>query len=271
MAELYQFHYSTDFFEYKEQRFMTYWDGKTVVVTGAGRGFGAAFGRVLAAEGAHLALIDVDAAAAAAATDTIRMAGGSAECLEGDVTDEARMNEVMARAAATRGGIDLLINNAGLHSHAYNLPIAKMGLAAVRRLFDVNINGVVTCTLAALPFMKGRAGANIINISSMAAYQGSSAYGTSKLAVAGLTITFGRELGHLGIRVNAVAPGLMLTETIKSELPRRMLDAVKKMQYLDADGAEADVVEAVLFLAGPRAGFITGETLRVTGGAAAGV
>ena len=247
------------------------WSGRTAVVTGAGRGFGKAFGTALAAESAHVVLVDIDGAAAEAAAAKIRSQGCSAEGLAGDVTDETRMGEVMARAAKARGGIDLLINNAGLHSDEYGRPITEMGLAKVKRLFDVNVIGTITCTLAALPHMKGRQGASIVNISSSAAHMHGTAYGDTKLAVAGLTVTFARELAPEGIRVNAISPGLMLTETIAAELPPETKARVKAMQFLELDGAEHHIVDAMLFLASPRAEFITGETLRVTGGMAAGV
>ncbi|TCM19524.1 3-oxoacyl-[acyl-carrier protein] reductase [Novosphingobium sp. PhB165] len=245
--------------------------GSVAVVTGGGRGFGKSFGEALAAEGAHAVLVDRDGAEAEAAAAAIRAAGGSATGYAGDVTDEARMAAIMAEAAAAQGGIDLLINNAGLHSDEYSQPIAAMGVAKVRRLFDVNVMGTVIATLAAKPYMAGRAGANIVNISSSAAHMGGTAYGTSKLAVAGLTITFARELAPEGIRVNAISPGLILTDTIRNELPEATKVRVKAMQYLDAFGEEADIVEAMLFLSSARARFVTGETLRVTGGMAAGI
>ena len=187
------------------------WFGRTVVVTGGGRGFGKAIGSALATEGAHAVLVDIDGAVAEQAAAEIRSAGGSALGLGGDVTDEARMAGVMEQAAAERGGIDLLVNNAGLHSDEYGKPITMMGYAKVKRLFDVNVLGVVNCTLAAWPHMKGREGASIVNISSSAAHMGGSAYGDSKLAVGGLTITFARELGPDGIRVNAVIPAEVMT------------------------------------------------------------
>ena len=252
---------------------MREWNGRSAIITGGGRGFGKAFGVALAAEGAHVVLVDVDGPAAEAAAEEIRASGGSAEGVRGDVTDEARMADVMARAAEARGGIDLLINNAGLHSEEYSKPIKELGLARVKRLFEVNVIGVVTCTLAAWPHMRGRDGASIVNLSSSAAHLsvGSTAYGNSKLAVAGLTITFAAELGRDGIRVNAISPGLMLTETIEAELSPANRALAKRMQFIDADGREEDVVQAMLYLAGPNARFVTGETLRVTGGMAAGV
>jgi NAD(P)-dependent dehydrogenase (short-subunit alcohol dehydrogenase family) len=98
-----------------------------------------------------------------------------------------------------------------------------------------------------------------------------SAYGDSKLAVAGLTITFARELAADGIRVNAISPGLILTDTIRAELPEATKARVKAMQISTVDGEERHIVDALLFLTSDKAEFITGETLRVTGGMAAGV
>jgi len=249
----------------------SFFHNRTAVITGGGRGFGKAFGIVLAVEGAHAVLVDIDGEVAEAAAAEIRAKGGTATGLAGDVTDDTRIAEVMAQAAAINGGIDILINNAGLHSKEYGQPITEMGLAKVKRLFDVNVIGVITCTLAAAPYMKGRAGASIINISSSAAHMGGSAYGDTKLAVAGLTITFARELAPDHIRVNAISPGLMLTETVAAELPAETKARVKAMQFLDDDGREEHIVDAMMFLTSPRAKFITGETLRVTGGMAAGV
>ncbi len=250
---------------------MSEWQGRTAVITGGGRGFGKAFGTALSREGAHAVLVDLDGDAARAAAREISESGGSAEGIAGDVTDETRMAEIMKQAAENHGGIDLLVNNAGLHSDEYGQPILKMGVAKIRRLFDVNVIGVVCCTLAAYPYMKGRAGASIVNISSSAAHLGGSAYGDSKLAVAGLTISFARELGPYGIRVNAISPGLMLTETIREELPEATKQRVRAMQLIEEDGLEEDIVEALLYLASGKARFVTGETLRVTGGMAAGV
>jgi 3-oxoacyl-[acyl-carrier protein] reductase len=233
--------------------------GTTAVITGGGRGFGQAFGIALAAEGAHVVLVDIDAA------------GGSAQGFAGDVTDEARIGEIMAEAAKANGGIDILINNAGLHNAEYGQPISKLGLAKFRRLFEVNVIGVACCTIAAMPHMRGRKGASVVNIASSAAHMGGSPYGDSKLAVAGMTITFARELGAEGIRVNAISPGLMLTETIKADLAPEIQARVKAMQMISDDGLPEHIVDAMLFLTSPQARFITGETLRVTGGSAAGV
>ncbi|MEJ5975672.1 SDR family oxidoreductase [Novosphingobium sp. PS1R-30] len=253
-----------------------FYSNRVAVVTGGGRGFGKAFGMALAARGAHAVLVDIDGTVAEEAAADIRASGGQATGFGGDVTDEARMAEIMKQAAALGAkngnpGIDILINNAGLHSDEYGQPIFKMGLAKVKRLFDVNVIGVVTCTIAAAEYMRGRAGASMVNIASSAGHMGGSAYGDTKLAVSGLTITFARELGPDGVRVNAISPGLMLTETIAAELPPETKARVKAMQMIGDDGKEEHIVDAMLFLTSPQASFVTGEVLRVTGGMAAGV
>jgi 3-oxoacyl-[acyl-carrier protein] reductase len=242
-------------------------DGRVAVITGGGRGFGKAFGAAFAAHDMKVALVDRDGDAVRQAAAEI---GPLASAFAGDVTDEAQMLTIMRAVAQAHGGIDILINNAGLHSHEYSRPLAEMGLAKIRRLFDVNVMGTVACTLAAAPFMAGRAGAAIVNIASAAAFMGGG-YGTSKLAVIGMTMAFARELAADGIRVNAVAPGVILTDTIRTEMAPETLARVKSAQYLPDDGTEQDIVDAVMYLCSPRARFITGETLRVTGGFAAGV
>jgi len=240
--------------------------GRVAVITGGGRGLGKAFAVALAGEGAQVALLDIDGAVARSAAAEI---GPLATAHAADVTDETAIASVMAEIAASHGGIDILINNAGLHAHAYSRPILEMGLAKARRLLDVNIGGTLVCTLAAEPYMRNRDGANIVNIASSAAY-GGGLYGNSKLAVIGLTITCAREFAPQGIRVNAIAPGIILTDTIRSELPPETISRIKSMQFLSDDGSEQDIVEAALFLTSAKARFITGETLRVSGGFMAG-
>lgn len=249
------------------------WTGRTAVITGGARGFGAAFARALAKEGATIALVDVDAPAVEQAAKALAAEGHAAVGFVGDVTDEARMRAVLREAAALRGGIDLLINNAGLHGQEFAQSMGSLGVERIRRLVDVNVLGVVVCTLAAVDHMRGREGASIVNIASAAAYLGgrTTAYGVSKLAVGGLTLAFAGELGREGIRVNAIAPGMIFTDEIRNHLSPENKRLAKSMQVLDADGAESDVVEAMLYLASRRAPFVTGEILRVTGGMGAGV
>ncbi|HLI42192.1 MAG TPA: SDR family oxidoreductase [Streptosporangiaceae bacterium] len=245
--------------------------GKVAVITGGGRGFGKAFGTALAARGAHVVLADIDAAAGAAAAAEIAGKGGSASGAACDVADEAGVAAMIGEVAAKHGGIDILVNNAGLHSAAYNKPSAELGIASLRRLFDVNVMGIYICSLAARPAMSGRAGAVVVNISSSAAYASRTAYGVSKLAVRGVTTQLAREFAADGIRVNAIAPGLIFTDTIRAELPREEAARVMGQQILRREGTERDIVDALLFLISPASSFVTGETLRVTGGFALSV
>jgi len=240
--------------------------GRVAIITGGGRGFGKAFGHALAERGAHVVLADIDASAADDAAVEIVAAGGAATACRCDVNDEHQVATMVADIVADHGGIDILINNAGLHSQAFNEPMANSGVDKLRMLFDVNLMGTIICTLAAAPAMKDRPGASIVNISSAAADGCQTAYGISKLAVRGVTVTSARELGADGIRVNAIAPGLIFTDTIRAELPEAVVNVVKATQVIDREGEERDVVEAMLFLVLDRAKFVTAETLRVGGG-----
>jgi 3-oxoacyl-[acyl-carrier protein] reductase len=245
--------------------------GRVALITGGGRGFGKAFGVALATRGAHVVLADIDADAAEAAAKEITDNGGSASGAACDVADEVAVAAMIDQVTTKHGGIDILVNNAGLHSAAYNKPSADIGIAGLRRLFDVNVIGVYICSLAARAAMTGRDGAAVVNISSSAAYANRAAYGVSKLAVRGVTVQLAREFAADGIRVNAIAPGLIFTDTIRAELGRDETARVMGQQILPREGQERDIVDALLFLVSPAASFVTGETLRVSGGFALSV
>jgi 3-oxoacyl-[acyl-carrier protein] reductase len=244
---------------------------RIALITGGGRGFGKAFGHALANRGATVILADIDVEAAHSAAQEIIATGGSAKGISCDVADEAQVRSMMVSVAKEFGGIDMLINNAGLHSEAYNKSMEEMGIEKVKRLFDVNVMGTINCSLIAKPYMSNRAGAAIINISSSAAYSSGTSYGASKLAVQGITMTMAREFAGDGIRVNGIAPGLIFTETIRNELSEDSVNRVMGMQILPQEGDEDDIVEAMLFLTSNKAKFITGETMRVSGGFALGI
>ena len=237
---------------------------RIAIITGGARGLGKAFASALVQQGAHVVIADLDAAEARKVAEAL---GSGAEAFALDVADEAAVARAFADVAQRHGGIDIVINNAGIHSAEANRHFGDMGITAVRQMFEVNVWGVVYCTLAAAPHMQGREGATIVNIASMASYAPSKAYGVSKLAVRGLTVSFAHELAPLGIRVNAVAPGLIFTDTIRAELPPPMVDQVLATQILKQQGEEEDIVNAVLHLASSRSKFVTGETWRVSGGA----
>lgn len=240
-------------------------------ITGGGRGFGKAFGHALASRGSNVILADIDYESAVSSAKDIVEAGGFAKGVRCDVSEESEVQEVIASVSREFGGIDILINNAGLHSQLYNGTMESLGLDKIRKLFDVNVFGTINCSLVAKPYMSNRPGASIVNISSTASYAGSTTYGASKLAVQGVTMTMAREFAGDGLRVNGIAPGLIFTDTIRSELSQDIIENVKSMQILLSDGAEKDIVDAMLFLTSSSASFITGETLRVSGGFALGI
>jgi NAD(P)-dependent dehydrogenase (short-subunit alcohol dehydrogenase family) len=134
-------------------------------------------------------------------------------------------------------------------------------------LFDVNVMGVINVTLACRDSMRDRGGGVVLNISSMAGYMSATPYAVSKLTVRGLTVAFATELAPDRIRVNAIAPGLMNTENALADLPRPLIDEfVHQLQLVRRLGTMDDIVSAMLFLCSDEASFITGETLKVSGG-----
>lgn len=237
--------------------------GKTAVVTGAASGFGYAFSEALAARGANVALIDIDKPAAEAAAKRI---GGATLGLACDVADDVAVGLAVQATVQAFGGVDILINNAGLHSARYNHTFGELGLAEVRRLFDVNIMGVANCSLACRASMAERGGGVMMNIASISGHAANNPYGVSKLAVRGMTMAFAREFADDKIRVNAISPGLIATDVIRAEMPAALFEQFIQQQMVRRTGEVSDIVSAMLFLCSDQASFITGETLKVSGG-----
>ena len=241
--------------------------GKTAFITGGGRGIGEVFAKALVAEGAAVVLAELDLTAAEKVAAEIVEAGGQALAVPCDVSDETTVEAAVARAVERFDGIDILINNAGLHNFTYGQPITKLPLDKWRKMLDVNVVGIVICSAACRPSMQARGGGVIINMSSIASMPAATAYGVSKLAVRGLTVGLAQEFAPDGIRVYALAPGLMNTESVKAELPEIYWDLiVNKQQLIKRQGTPADLVGAMLFFCSDAASFITGETLAVGGG-----
>ena len=242
-------------------------EGRTAVITGGAIGFGRAFARALVAEGAGVVLADIDADTAEQTAAELVSSGGLAIAVECDVADADQVDAAVATTVDRFGGIDIVINNAGLHLTRYNRPFGALSRDEVRGLFDVNVMGVINVTLACRDSMRKRGGGVVLNISSMAGYMSATPYAVSKLAVRGLTVAFATELAPDRIRVNALAPGLMNTENALADLPRPLIDEiVNQRQLVNRLGTMGDVVSAMLFLCSDEASFITGETLKVSGG-----
>ena len=241
-------------------------NGKTVIITGGGAGFGEAFAHAFAEAGAAVALFDIDDDNLARVTADLTAKGYRALVLNCDVSEERQVADCMARVAEALGGIDILINNAGLHLTKYARGFGDLTNGEVRRLFDVNVMGVVNGCQAARPFMAARGGGAIVNISSIAAYLANSPYGVSKLAVRGLTIALSQEFSADHIRVNAIAPGLIATPIVVEQIPEMFETFVGSLQHVKRRGEMADILSMTLYLCSPAAGFISGETIKVSGG-----
>lgn len=240
---------------------------RTAFITGGAIGFGRAFARALVAEGAGVVLADIDVDTAGRTCDELVSAGGKAIAVECDVADAERVDAAVSLATDQFGGIDIVINNAGLHLMKYNQPFGKLSRTEIRDLFDVNVMGVINTTLACRESMADRGGGVVLNISSMAGYMSATPYAVSKLTVRGLTVAFATELADDRIRVNAIAPGLMNTENALADLPKPLIDEFTyRRQLVRRLGTMDDVVSAMLFLCSDEASFITGETLKVSGG-----
>src|SRR4051812_28653346 len=240
---------------------------RTAVITGGAVGFGRAFARALVAEGAAVVLADIDTDMAERTAAEVVSTGGQAIAVDCDVADPDGVDAAVATSIARFGGIDIVINNAGLHLTKYNQPFGALSRNEIRDLFDVNVMGVINVTLACRDSMRDRGGGVVLNISSMAGYMSATPYAVSKLTVRGLTVAFATELAQDRIRVNAIAPGLMNTENALADLPKPLIDEFTyRLQLVRRLGPMDDVVSAMLFLCSDEASFITGETLKVSGG-----
>ena len=221
--------------------------------------------QVLAGSGARVACVDVQADLLAETVERIRAAGGTAEAFPCDVTDSRQVGEVVNAVVKEWGGLQILVNNAGITRDNLVLRMKDDQFDAV---INVNLRGTFLFTRAAAkPMMKGRRG-RIINMASVSGIMGNPGqanYSASKAGVIGLTRTVARELAGRNITVNAVAPGFIATE-MTAALGEEIGEEIKKQTPLGRLGDPQDVADAVLYLASDAAGFITGHVLVVDGG-----
>ena len=238
---------------------------KVVLVTGGSRGIGAEVSRRFAASGSRVVIgYRSDRPSAQKLADELNGAGGSCVAIQGDVADEASIKAFVAAAVKEFGGVDVLVNCAGIGPYR---PLGKMDAAFVRAILDTNVAGIVLMTQEVLPHMASPGG-RIINFASALAYRpipASSVYSASKAAVVTLTHAFAKELGARGITVNAVAPGVIETDMTTAIIAERGPQIVG-MTPLARIGQPEDIAGIVAFLASPEAGWITGRTIIADGG-----
>jgi NAD(P)-dependent dehydrogenase (short-subunit alcohol dehydrogenase family) len=245
-------------------------EGKTAIVTGAGRGIGKALALRLARDGAAVVIADIDGYDAAAAE--LARAGGRSLGLKVDVSSESDVDGMARRALEAFGRIDILVNNAAVFASVKIGPFEEIPVAEWKRLLDVNVVGVALCCRAVTPHMRREKRGRIVNIASAAPLKGVPEflhYISSKGAVIAMTRGLARELGKDGITVNAVAPGLTLSDaTLGRAEHLRNHDNSVRSRAIPREQRPEDLAGTVSFLASDDSGFMTGQTLVVDGGSA---
>jgi NAD(P)-dependent dehydrogenase (short-subunit alcohol dehydrogenase family) len=244
-------------------------ENRAIILTGAASGIGRAYARRLAREGARLALLDIDAGRLQDAAAECRQSSAEVLALEVDVSDPGAVKAAVDRVALTFGGIDGLVNNAGMLSALRNRPFEQIEPAEFDRVFAVNARGPFLMCQAVVPHMRVRGG-KIVNMASgalLAGPAGLAHYVASKGAVFALTRALARELGPDRINVNSIAPGLTLTEGVRGLYPESFLAGARASRSLARDEVPEDLEGTLVYLLSPDSDFVTGQMIVVNGGA----
>jgi 3-oxoacyl-[acyl-carrier protein] reductase len=240
--------------------------GRAALVTGAGRGIGAAIARALAGEGCDVALVDLAASdSAEALACEMRTCGHRAIALRSDVTSLAAAEESVASTVREFGHLDILVCNAGI---ARDAAVWNMTEAAWDDVLAVNLKGCFTYARAVAPLFRNQRSGRIVTVASVNGLRGKfgqANYAASKGGLVALSKTLARELGPSGVTVNCVAPGMVRTE-LTATLPPAITDAAIKESVLGHIGEPDDVANLVTFLCSDRARHVTGTVIKVDGG-----
>jgi 3-oxoacyl-[acyl-carrier protein] reductase len=238
---------------------------KVCIVTGAAQGIGLATALRFAREGASIALWDLTQTGIDEAVRRCREVGAQAEGYVVDVTQRAMVDAAAARTLERFGRIDVLVNNAGITQDAR---LQKMTVEQFDRVIDVNLRGVFHCAQAVANTMVGQGYGVILNASSVVGLYGNfgqTNYAATKFGVLGFTKTWSRELGPKGVRVNAVAPGFIMTHILDT-VPEKVLEEMKHRVPLHRLGTPEEIANVYCFLASDEASYVNGAVIEVSGG-----
>ena len=240
-------------------------ENKVVVVTGAAQGIGEAYARALAAAGAAVVVADLNDEAGERVAKEIEADGGRAFFVHTDVASHESAQAMAERTVAEYGGVDGLVNNAAIYGAMQFDLLISVDWDYYKRFMSVNMDGALVMSRAVYPHLQARGGGSIVNQSSTAAYLYSGFYGLAKVGVNGLTQQLAHELGGMGIRVNAIAPGPTDTEATRLQVGDMTKELVKNLA-IKRMGQPQDMVGACLFLLSDEASWVTGQILAVDGG-----
>lgn len=240
-----------------------------IVTAGAGAGIGSAIVRTLAREGWDVVITDVHERRTLELADTLRAEHGREFlAIPLDVTDYEAVGAAVQQVLDARGGIDALVNSAGWNKLE---PVIEMGPATWQRCLDVDLTGTFNCLRHTLPAIRERGGGAVVNISSIAAWETSTehgaAYSAAKAGVTALTRVAAAEVGQYGIRVNAIAPGLIYNDFLLKVYPAEFFEGyAERRSRVGRVGHPDDVAALASFLLSEKAGYITGEVYGISGG-----
>ena len=241
---------------------------RVAIITGAGRGIGAVYARALAAEGARIAVADI--IDTADTVNGVKQAGGDAIGVHCDVTDPEQVRAMVTTTLDAFGKVDILVTNAALFADLDFKPFMDIDEAEWDRVLSVNLRGVFTCVKAVVPEMRRNGYGKIVNISSGTVFKGTPMmlhYVSSKGAIVAFTRALAREVGDAGIQVNALAPGLTMSEVVAGkEQWAAIKDANTATRAIRRDAMPEDLIGAMLFLCSSDSDFVTGQTLVCDGG-----
>src|SRR6056297_756180 len=249
-------------------------EGKTAIITGGAQGIGRAYCLRFAEEGASVGIADLREEQAEAVAREITDRGGRAIALTVDITSEEATREMAERVNGEFGSLDVLINNAALY---YDQDILDQSIDYLRKTLEINLIGQLICARAVFPFMKEQGSGSIINISSTAAYPlplppmpfknfATNAYGLSKSGLIYLTKMMARQSGPVGVRVNAIAPGVTMSEATKKIVPEFAIEGLEKGAPLGSTLQPDDLTGTAVYLASDDSRLMTGQTLVVDAG-----